>query len=225
MIYTCYEMIQDCRAGKPEGWSYFMAQYAPIARRIAAHYGSNDVEPVLPQLRGTLFEGMHPMPERHFVAELRQALLAALFPEQPLALDLQTLAQALAPLTVVEKKAVWLETMRYGNQDAGRILRLDPDTVGKIRDRGAELIRAGQDRWSRSLLEDHGRQLGRAAARQAAEPCISVKALLDMIDGRSTWYQREEMERHIAGCLHCIDHFCRMHEVCDLLRSAARAGQ
>ena len=49
-----------------------------VARRIAAHYGAPDIEPVLPQLRDTLFQSMEPMPERHFVAEMRQALLAAL---------------------------------------------------------------------------------------------------------------------------------------------------
>jgi len=219
MIYACYEMIRDCRAGKPAGWSYFTANYLPVAQRIAAHYGGADVERIVPHLRDTLFQSMDPMPERHFIAELRQAVLAALFPDQPLTADLETLAQALAPLTVVEKKAVWLETMRYSSDDAGRILRMDPKTVEKIRDKAAELIRASQDRWSRTLLADNGRQLGRVVGAQSTEECISVKSLLDIIDGRSTWSKREEMERHVAGCLHCVDHFCRLHEVCDLLRT------
>ncbi len=38
MIYTCYEMIGDCRAGLPQGWSHFLAQYVPPIRGFLAHY-------------------------------------------------------------------------------------------------------------------------------------------------------------------------------------------
>jgi hypothetical protein len=119
----------------------------------------------------------------------------------------------------VEKKVVWLETMRYDAEDSARMLRMDGKTVGKIRDKAAEMLRANQDRWSRTILEDNGPALAKAVAEKSTPECISVKALLDMIDGRSTWPKREEAERHITGCWHCVDHFSRMHEVCDLLRA------
>ena len=218
MIYTSYEMIQDCRAGKPAGWSFFMTNYKPAADRMAAHYGVTDVDGVLATVREKLFQEIQPMPERHFVAELRQKVLAFL-PDQPIELELETLAQALAPLTVVEKKVAWLETMRYGAEDTARMLRMDAKTVEKIRDKAADLLRGAQDRWSRTMLADNGRSLGKAAAAQSTPECTPPKALLDMIDGRSTWSNREQAERHITGCWHCIDHFSRLHEVCDLLRS------
>lgn len=217
MIYTSYEMIQDCRAGKPAGWSYFLANYKTLVERVAAHYGLADAETILTRVRENLFPSIQPMPERHFVAELRQTVLATA-PDQPLRLDLEALAQAFVPLTVVEKKAVWLETMRYSQDDTARMLRMDAQTVGKIRDRATELLRAGQDRWSRTMLADNGLALGRAVGTQAGPECVSAKALLDMIDGRSTWSKREEAERHITGCWRCVDHFSRLHEVCDLLR-------
>jgi len=210
MIYTCYEMIQDCRAGKPEGWSYFTKHYAPVAQKIAAHYGGTNVDAILPNLR-TLFQSMQPMPERHFVADLRQAVLAALFADEPLKVGLEKVAEAWAPLTIVEKKAAWLESMRYNSEDTGRILRMDPNTVTRIREKAGDTLRA--------TLQESGRQLGRAASAQSTEDCVPGKALLDIIDGRSTWYNREDLERHITACLHCIDHFCRLHEVCDLLRA------
>jgi hypothetical protein len=218
MIYTSYEMIQDCRAGKPAGWSFFMTNYKPTADRMAAHYGVTDMDGVLASVRDKLLQEIQPMPERHFVAELRQKVLAFL-PDQPIELDLETLAQAFAPLTVVEKKVVWLETMHYGAEDTARMLRMDPKTVQKIRDKAADLLRGAQDRWSRTILADNGSSLGKAAAAQSTPECISLKALLDIIDGRSTWSNREQAERHITGCWHCIDHFSRLHEVCDLLRS------
>jgi hypothetical protein len=45
-----------------------------------------------------------------------------------------------------------------------------------------------------------------------------VKVFLDVLDGRATWRGREEMERHVTRCWHCIDHFCRMAEVIQSLR-------
>ena len=38
MIYTCYEMVRDCRAGVPEGWIYFISYYVPAIRRTVAQY-------------------------------------------------------------------------------------------------------------------------------------------------------------------------------------------
>ena len=68
------------------------------------------------------------------------------------------------------------------------------------------------------MLADNGLMLGRAVVTQSVPECVTAKALLDIIDGRSTWAKREEAERHITGCWHCVDHFSRLHEVCDLLR-------
>src|SRR4051812_14357124 len=116
MIYTSYEMIQDCRAGKPAGWSYFLANYKPVVERLAAHYGLPDIEATLADVRNSLFASIQPMPERQFVSALRQKVLAKA-PDRTLDLDMEAVGQAFAPLTVVEKKAVWLETMHYSPDD------------------------------------------------------------------------------------------------------------
>ena len=31
MIYTCYEMVRDCRENRAEGWRYFIRNYVPVA--------------------------------------------------------------------------------------------------------------------------------------------------------------------------------------------------
>ena len=219
MIYTSYEMIQDCRAGKPAGWSFFTGELQASGRAVWPRItGAGRYRQVLAQRARHSLATIQPMPERHFMAELRQKVLAV--PSGAAAgIDLESADPGLAPLTVVEKKAVWLETMRYGAERPARMLRMDPGTVGKIRDKAADLLRAAQDRWSRTMLQDNGTALGRAAAAQATGRLhLPPKALLDIIDGRSTWSKREEMERHITACWHCVDHFCRLHEVCDLLR-------
>jgi hypothetical protein len=65
-----------------------------------------------------------------------------------------------------------------------------PATVGKIRDRAAELLRGKSDSWRRSLLRDNGRRLGRLAAAARGAECASAKAFLDILDGRTTWSGR-----------------------------------
>jgi hypothetical protein len=225
MVYTCYEMVRDCRADRLEGWSYFLANYAPVVRKLLSHYGGGRapaLEEVLRSLRqpeSSLFATLEPAPERWFVGELRQKVLSTLaFPEGAAPLDLETIATAWQPLTLTEKQTAWLETMGYPPAESGAMLRMAPATVEKIRGRAAELLRAAVDTWNRALLGENGPALGRAAAAAHTADCLPSKTFLDMLDGRSTWRNREQIERHSISCWHCIDHFCRMAEVISLLR-------
>ena len=234
MIYTCYEMIRDCRAGRPEGWSYFLTQYVPVIRGFLAHYFPERegdralIEHVLGELRrpeSGLFQSLDPAPERAFVAELRQHVLSAVeagrasaAPEVPIGIE--TLGAALEPLTLTEKLAVWFETMRYGDADTGRMLRMSAQTAEKIRARASELVRGSVDTWRSTLLPDNGLLLGQAAGELSTKDCLPPKTFFDVIDGRATWRGREEMERHVKDCWHCLDHYCRLLEVVDVLRAS-----
>jgi hypothetical protein len=231
MVYTCFEMIRDCRAERPAGWSYFITHYVPVIRRLLLHYrpdkGGN-IDEVLLTIRnpGTpaagVFASVSPIPEREFLAELRQQVLAILDAESPLpepevSIDLETLSAALEPLTLLEKQAVWLETMRYAPVEAGTLLRTGAVAVEKMRENAGARIRSRLDRWRLTLLSENGWQLGREAA--AATPqCLTAKAFLDLLDGRTTWLGREDLERHVRTCWHCIDYYCRLLEAAELAR-------
>jgi hypothetical protein len=234
VIYTCYEMIRDCRAGRPEGWSYFLTNYVPAIRKFLAHYFPERaadgaligrVLAALRQPESSLFQSLDPAPERTFAAELRQRALSAVEADRASAppevtIDIDALGAALEPLTFTEKLAVWFETMRYGDPDTGRMLRMSPQTAETIRARGAELIRSSVDAWRSTLLADNGPLLGQAANALSTKECLPAKAFFDVIDGRATWRGREEMERHAKGCWHCLDHYCRLLEVVDVLRGS-----
>jgi hypothetical protein len=231
MIYTCYDMVRDCRENRPEGWRYFVTSYVPAIRKLLAHYAADDealLERVLIAVRrpeSSMFNTLEPAPERWFVAELRQKVLAEL-PDPPpeIELDLETVALAFAPLTVVEKQASWIESMGYSPEETGAMLRMAPATVAKIRERASELLRGQSDTWRRSLLRENGRRLGKTAYEARGPECLPVKVFLDVLDGRMTWSGREQMERHVTGCFHCVDHFCRMAEVIELLRGTRPLG-
>jgi len=225
MIYTCYEMIADCRAGRPEGWRFFVSSYVPVIRKLLARYRPgepSDLEPVLTALHrpeSALFQSLDPAPERWFVSQVRQKVLEQLTPAAPAAtIDLETISAALEPLTLVEKQVAWLETMLYSPAETGVLLRMAPTTAEKIRGKAAELIRGKVDSWSRNILPENGRALGIEAAAAGGADCLPPKTFLDMLDGRATWQGRGELERHVTRCWHCIDHFCRLVEVTELLR-------
>jgi hypothetical protein len=225
MIYTCYDMVRDCRENRPEGWRHFLTNYVPVIRKLLAHYATDDgklLERVLLAIgkpASSMFAPLEPAPERWFVADLRQVVLAELpDPAPETELDLETVAEAFAPLTVVEKQASWIEGMGYSPEETGAMLRMAPATVAKMRERAAELLRGKSDTWSRSMLRENGRRLGRTAAAAGGKECLPTKAFLDVLDGRTTWQDRDQMERHVTACFHCIDHFCRMAEVIEVLR-------
>ena len=223
MIYTSYEMVRDCRANLAEGWRYFVRQYVPVIRKVQKHYGHGEtpLEPVLAAVhRGgsSLFQVLEPVPERPFVAELRQRVVAEMEPPAArMELGLDRVAAALEPLTLMEKQAAWMETMGYGPGETGEMLRMSAATVEKIRGRAADLVRGQVDAWNSGLLAENGPALGRAAAKSGAD-CLPAKTFLDVLDGRATWRGRERMEQHVLGCWHCIDHSCRLVEAVELLR-------
>ncbi len=235
MIYTCYEMVRDCRANLPEGWMHFISYYVPVIRQSLAHYAPdraqdaallNDILLSVRQPASFVFESAEPPEERWFVAQLRQLMVAELAaPPAEIPLDLETLTAALEPLTMTEKQAAWLETMRYSSAQAGPMLRVSTETVEKQRDRAADLIRGKVDSWRRTLLVENGPALGREAAAETGKECLPTKAFLDVVDGRTTWRDRETMDWHLRGCWHCVDHFCRMLEVVHLLRGSQPLSQ
>jgi len=239
MIYTCYEMITDCRAGRADGWTYFIRNYVPVVRRLLAHYFPEraDVESAVERVlvglhepRAGLFQMIDPAPERAFVAELRQHAIAAEGNHQAgaapdVSIGLEELTTALDSLTLTERLVVWFETMRYDSTDTSRMLRMSAPTVDAIRVRAGELVRGSMDSWRSSLLTDNGAELGRQAAEQHGKDCPPAKVFFDVIDGRATWLGREEMERHVRNCWYCVDHYCRLLEVVDVLRAAQPLGE
>jgi hypothetical protein len=224
-------MIQDCRANKPAGWSYFVTNFVPFCRAVVDHYCPdrrgdpellNRVLLVLKQPASSFFSSFDPATEREFVTHLRQFVLAAVEPDiaGDAALDLETFSSALEPLTVVERQIVWLETMDYDTAPVSALMHVSPETVEKVKSTAGELLRAKLDHWTRSMIRDNGPRLRRAVEAFKSDEPLPVKAFLDALDGRITWARRRDMERQLANSWYEIDHFCRVREADSLLRAS-----
>jgi len=172
----------------------------------------------------SLFAALNPLPEREFVAELRQVVLAIVeqdgaSSEAAIPLDLETLSSASAPFSTTEKQAVWLEAMRYDPEPSAHMLHMHAGTVEKIREQAAEALRGKSDAWRRSMIADNGPVLRMLAVQSRTEQCCPARIFFDLLDGRITWQQREDIDRHLAGCWYCIDLFCRLREVQTLVHN------
>ncbi|MGH9674226.1 MAG: hypothetical protein ACRD44_13675 [Bryobacteraceae bacterium] len=221
-------MVHDCLAGEVRGWSHFVRTFGPSVRTMLAHYGgrADDLGTVLRRLRSSgpaLWHDDGLVGDRDFLMRLRPWILqrAGEPPPAEIALELETLAAALEPLTVVERQIAWTETMRYSAVEAARIMRCAPATAEQVRRKAGDLLRASLDRWKDGVVEENGRALQRQAQASPPEDKIGVREFFDIIDGRITWDRLAGLERRLKASWHEIDHFCRIREADDLLRSRA----
>ncbi|HXG33772.1 MAG TPA: hypothetical protein VNJ11_10420 [Bryobacteraceae bacterium] len=219
-LYTCFDMIRDCAAGRPEGWRFFVAEYAPVIRALVEHYfpqaaaeWAARAPEILRPFDFAFFRACPPCSERDFILKLRQHLLASVeADENPAPAAWDSFAASLAGLTFTEKQVVWLEVMGYGTPDSAAMMRMHPEGVERIRRKAAQLLReAGCIAVFPALR--------RAVAHLPAEGCCAPKDFFDWLDGRITWYRREDIERHASSCWSCVDLFCRVREA---LRLAQR---
>ncbi|MBK5291964.1 MAG: hypothetical protein JJE04_09845 [Acidobacteriia bacterium] len=222
-IYTSFDMIMDCRAGKPEGWLHLITYFTPACRLLLRHYGGGEESfaAFLALLRGKV-ASLEPAPERQLVVWFRPLLLeAAGYPKKPGlgTLDLEILTTAFADLTLVERQVVWFQTMQYIDADTARMVRASEETVHKLRAKAAELLRANVDNWSLTLLSESGAELGEMARGEVREEPVAFNDYINILDGRLTWANRVPVERSLAASWHEVDHLCRIREADDVLRA------
>jgi len=223
-IYTTFEMITDCRAGKPEGWIFFVTHLIQPCRTILKHYGGDEdaLRRFLVDKRSVI-TASEPATSRHLMTRWRGALLeSAGYPQRPVRhdLDLEILQEALVELMPLERQMVWLETMEYGIEESATLMHVAPDAVMRAREKAGEMLRSKMDHWWKSILFDCGPSLG-AAARAAipAEP-VAFNTFIEVIDGRLTWQGRFEVDRSLSGSWHEVDHFCRVREADEVVGRA-----
>ncbi len=216
-VYTCYEMIDDCRRGRPPGWTHLVTNFVPAFARLLEHYrpgatGNDFWARFLAALRddpNSPLASVQAVSEREFVFEMRDFLLAFAGVEPAGGeVDWPAFQEALAPLTAVEKQVVWLETMDYDTAAAAALVRVSEETGAQTRRRAAGLLHEHLPGFS---IADHAPALRHMASTAEDKP-IAVRQLLRALDGQMKWSERQDLDAHLAGSWHDIDRFCRVRE-------------
>jgi hypothetical protein len=199
---------------------WFARHFVPPLRVLLHHYSGADDEAALGRLLIELrrdVAAQEPAPLRELVVLLRPRILAAAGypPSAPAGggVELAVFEEALAPLTVIERQVVWLETMAYGAAASARLMRMSEETAAAVREKAGGLLRTRLDDWSITLLRDCGAALGEEVRSKPPEETVHVRDYINSLDGRVTWQRRAEIDRQLAASWFEIDHFCRVREV------------
>jgi hypothetical protein len=222
-VYTCYDMVADCKADKAAGWTHLVRQFVPPLRWMVTRYGGGEAE------LGLLLASLRPFPdevpptaEREFLVNVRSRAVEAAGWRggESGTLELERFTAALAELTVLERQLVWFETMGYNSADAARLCRTAEDTAAKARARALEMLRSALDSWSHTIIADNAGSLARAARTALPDEPVPFRSYLDIIDGRMTWSNRVGVDRSVQASWFEVDHFCRVREADAAMRDS-----
>lgn len=243
MALTFHKLLAGCQAGESSAWMAFVREYGPLARAILGVYtplAAADCDQLWRDCLRDLADGgaarLKSMPsaaEREFLLELRVMVLTQaairLKSEPSLSGGAGPSTEAavrdvLKDLPLLHQVIVFLKLAGYTDASIEQMLRITPAEAR----RGLERLEArypaalGGDKnvclWPRTWLLD----LLLSAWAAATSACVTPRQMIRILDGQTNWYDKEPMERHVAGCLTCLERWAALREVVYWRRVASR---
>lgn len=229
-------MAEDCAQGKPLGWQEFVRDYQPIARRLLLNYFPALEPEIGEHLIGVFrraresgwFTGLKFTNEREFLMAFRDLVFsygreAGRVPAP--AISVEQYLDLTRDLSLVEREMLWLAVKGYDATQIAGMLMFAAATAeavaGIARERLPKVLPdAGVDVFRASVLE-----LLQAAAATGSDQCLPWKTFNNLINGQTSWRERELAEAHIKDCLNCIDRFTSFAEMIRLRRDAQPATE
>ena len=231
-MITFHKTLAGCEAGNPESWRAFVGDYTPLVYRLVGEYlpplreGRAQLwEEALLALAANDFERLRSFDhqaEREFLADLRGFLLergaTKLEPAGDITLPPRpapdTVDALLKGLPLIHQEILFLKLAGYSNRTLEKMLRITP----AIAQRGLERLQAD---YSAALKKDRDACLWPAAwlellahARSAkSADCPPLRQFVRILDGQTSWYEKEPIEKHVGLCLHCLERWTALREL------------
>ncbi len=238
-LITFHKILAGCERGSREAWRDFLSDYTPIVHQLINVYLPLSQEARAEFWRGALrdltsnnCEGLRAFEhqaEREFLFGLRAFLLERCSAKLDLSQDTtaaprptpETVTALLKGLPLIHQEILFLKMAGYSNASLENILRITP-AVAQL---GLERLRAdytaflerAEDRclWPAAWAEVTGS--ARAAKKEDCEP---LRQFLRIQDGHISWYDKDPVEEHLSGCLHCLERWTALREVTHWRREA-----
>src|SRR5919204_2371485 len=134
-IRTVFSMVEECARGEREGWSDFIRDCAPIARRLLLHYFPS-LQPEIEQHVAGVFQRaragdnawfatLHFTNEREFLMSFRGLVFAygreeVHLPTPPVSIE--QMRKIMKDLSVVERELLWLFVKGYTGEQIADIM-------------------------------------------------------------------------------------------------------
>ena len=235
-VITYHTMISGCQNGEREAWGEFARRLSPYAIFILEHSfpelaqeSSGHLDRIFAQMReGDFFSAFQGRREREFLMHFRgrvwdYGLGMTPVPETPL--DRELLEKVTDGFSMTQQQILWMNLQGVGAPTAAAVLLVDAATVVEVLKKTNTNLRALLDRWSASTLAESGRSLMRAARGWSGSDCLGDHVFGKMIDGQTSWQDREKIERHVRSCFYCVDRYTACREVVYCLRKLPLAEE
>ena len=232
-LFTFHKIREQSEQGKVEAWRALLEFYAPVLFRLLEIQGAisaREALPVVKKMLGDLtdngFERLRVtsrQSEREFLGDLRAVLLEAATDyvraktSETLtagAFEPDKIAQMLDGLPLLHKEMLFFRLAGYTENTVERVMRLSPRVADKAFERlagdyqAARLTERDQCPWPAAWLG-----FLKQARSLKTENCIPAHEMVRIHDGQVSWYEKEPVEKHVSGCLHCLKAWTGLREV------------
>ena len=233
VLYTFHKIREQSEQGHAEAWRALLDFYCPAFFRLLEIHGalrpreaSPIVKKMLAEFTANGFErvrGTSRQSEREFLGELRALLLGVAsdsIASQNLeipgsgAFEPENIAKLLDGLPLLHKEMLFFKLAGYTEASIERLMRISPRVAEKAFERLAQEYQAArqteQDRcpWPAAWLA-----FLKQARALKTETCTPAHEMVRIHDGQVSWYDKEPVEKHVSGCLHCLEAWTGLREV------------
>ena len=218
--------------GNPESWRAFVGDYTPLVYQFVDVY-----LPPLREGRARLWEEMllalaannfarlrsfDHQAEREFLTDLRSLLLergakklepAEDFTRAPRPAP-DTVDALLKGLPLIHQELLFLKLAGYSDGTLERMLRITPaiaqSALERVQADYSAILEKDRDAclWPAAWLE----LLARAWSASSAD-CPPLRQFVRILDGQTSWYEKEPVEKHVGLCLHCLERWTTLREL------------
>jgi hypothetical protein len=125
-----------------------------------------------------------------------------------------TVTALLKGLPLIHQEILLLKLAGYSDRSLEKLLRVTPAVAQKSLERlkvdYSIVLHRDQDGglWPASWSE-----VMRRAGAAKNEGCAPLRQLVRILDGQVSWYDKNQVERHMAGCLHCLECWTALREI------------
>jgi len=231
-VITFHKILSGCEAGNRQAWQTFLSEYTPVALQLLGVYLPGTPEQRLDFWSGAVralsdgdFQGLRAFShqsEREFLVDLRAHLLERVSTQLGPPADAnnspcpsqEALAAVLKGLPLLHQEIVFLTLAGYSQGTIEKMMRISPsmaqDGFERLRADYAPVLDRAEDccLWPAAWLE-----ITRAARAAKTQDCAPIRALIRILDGQASWYDKTPIEEHRASCLHCLELWTSLLEV------------
>lgn len=240
VLYTFHKVREQCESANADSWRAFLSLYGPLGAHLLAMYSPDPSaapsawKKTLERLTENNFErfcGTARQTEREFLVDVRVVLLESIAEPGASAsagaaeavakdgaghgkLQQESLAKLLEGLPLLHQEMVFLKLAGYSEGSIEKMLRVTPRVAEKSFERlspdysAAAKIATDRCPWPAEWLVLL--QQARAAKK---ENCADLHEILRIHDGQVSWYEKEPVEKHVSGCLYCLERWTALREI------------